>query len=241
MVSDLARYIGEFLEYLDGIGELGNTMVLFISDNGPEAIRRDLFRGEPSRWVQQCCDNSYENLGKGDSYVAYGPNWARAGTVPFRRAKTTAFEGGIHVPAIAWYPSQIAGGTRSNELVTVMDVLPTFLDLAGTEHPGTEYRGRAIEPVRGRSLVPLLSGGAAPKRGDSALGWELSGYRAVRSGDWKLVWDQAQGPQARWQLFDLAADPGELTDLRDAQPEQFESMLAQWDRYATESGVLIVR
>ncbi|MGD8810776.1 MAG: arylsulfatase, partial [Gammaproteobacteria bacterium] len=241
MVSDLDRYIGEFLAYLEDIGELDNTMILFMSDNGPEAIRRDLFRGEPSRWVQECCDNSYENLGSGDSYVAYGPNWARAGAVPYRRAKATAFEGGIHVPAIAWYPAMIEGGTRSDAFATVMDVLPTFLELAETEHPGTEYRGREVAPVRGQSLVPLLSGGAAPQRGEPPVGWELLGHRAVRRGSWKLVWDQAERAQARWKLFNLADDPGELNDLRDSEPERFQNMLAEWDRFATDSGVLIVR
>ncbi len=240
MVSDLDRYIGEFFAYLDDCGELDNTFVLFISDNGPEAIRRDLFRGEPSNWVRECCDNSYANLGAGNSYVAYGPNWARAGAVAFRRDKTTAFEGGIHVPAIAWYPSAIAPGSSTDVFATVMDILPTFLELAGTEHPGSEYRGRPVEPVRGRSLVSLLSGGPAPENA-AGTGWELSHHRGLRHGDWKLVWDQAQGADARWQLFNLADDPGELTDLRAAEPEQFEAMLAEWDRYGRSSGVLIVR
>jgi len=241
MVSDLDRYIGEFMDYLEGIGELDNTLIMFMSDNGPEAIRRDQFRGEPSNWVQECCDNSYDNLGAGDSYVAYGPNWARAGAVAFRRAKTTAFEGGIHVPAIAWYPDMIEAGTHSDAFATVMDVLPTFLELADTSHPGSEYRGRAVEPVQGRSLVALLSGGPAPDRDAEATAWELSGHRAVRRGDWKLVWDQAQRDQARWQLFNLAEDPGELVDLREAQPEQFQVMLAEWDRVSRNNGILVVR
>ena len=240
MVSDLDRYIGQFLEYLDGRGELENTLIVFISDNGPEAIRRDQFRGEPSAWVRQCCDNRYENLGAGDSYVAYGPNWARAGSVAFRRAKATAFEGGIRVPAIAWYPSMIAAGARSHEFASVMDILPTFLELAGTEHPGTQYRGRAIEPVRGRSLVALLSGAAAPLA-PATVGWELLRHRAVRRGDWKLVWDQAQRSEAHWQLFNVAEDPGELNDLRAAEPERFAEMLSQWDQYARTSGVVIVQ
>jgi arylsulfatase len=144
------------------------------------------------------------------------------------------------VPAIAWYPSMIESGARTDEFATVMDILPTFLELAETEHPGSEYRGRAVEPVRGRSLVTLLSGGLAPESPGST-GWELLHHRGVRHGDWKLVWDQTQGAEARWQLFNLTPDPGELLDLRDAEPARFEAMLAEWDQYSRANGVVIVR
>ncbi|HEY8519191.1 MAG TPA: arylsulfatase [Gammaproteobacteria bacterium] len=240
MVSDLDAYIGRFLEYLESIGERDNTFVFFMSDNGPEALRRDLMP-PLSRWVETCCDNSYENLGAGDSYVMYGPNWARAGTVPFRGAKQTAFEGGIRVPAIAHFPGTIQEGVRSDAFATVMDVLPTFLALAGTEHPGESYHGRPVAPVRGRSLLPLLTGERrAVHDQHEYVGWELFGHRAVRRGDWKIVWDPREGEAARWRLFDLARDPGEQHDLSDAEPERFRAMLELWDRYVEESGVILV-
>ena len=239
MVSELDAYIGRFLGYLESIGELDDTVIVFMSDNGPEATRRDLVP-PLSDWVERCCDNSYENLGAGDSYVMYGPNWARASSVPFREAKVTMWEGGIHVPAIVRWPGVVPEGARSDAFATVMDLLPTFLAVAGTEHPGETYRGRAVEPVKGKSLLPVLSTEAdAAHKDTDYVGWELYGQRAVRAGDWKIVLDPREGDGAEWHLFDLARDPGEQNDLREVEPERLEQMRALWERYVRESGVVM--
>jgi arylsulfatase len=239
MVSDLDTYIGRLVDYLDSIGELDDTFIFFMSDNGPEGLRRDL-TAPLSRWVETCCDNSYANLGAGDSYVMYGPHWARAGTVLFRGAKGTAWEGGIRVPAIARWPGNVPQSTRSDAFATVMDLLPTFLSLAGAEHPGNVYRGRAVEPVSGGSLLPVLTREAdAAHADDYYAGWELYGHRAVRQGDWKIVWDPSEGDAAAWHLFNLAQDPGEQVDLRDREPQRLEAMRALWDRYERDNGVIL--
>ena len=240
MVSDLDEYIGRFIAYLESIGELDDTFIFFMSDNGPEGLRRDL-AAPLSDWVAECCDNSYENLGAGDSYVMYGPNWARAGTVPFRDTKASAFEGGIRVPAFAAWPGVVPAGTRSGAFGTVMDLLPTFLELAGTSHPGEAYRERPVAPPRGASLLPLLRGDAdAVHSADYWVGWELYGHRAIRRGDWKIVWDPREGDDAAWKLFNLAEDPGEQQDLAAAAPERLLELQDLWERYVQESGVILV-
>lgn len=238
MVSDLDAYVGRLVDYLDSIGELDESVIVFVSDNGPEALRRDL-RPPLSDWVEVCCDNSYANLGAGDSYVMYGPSWARASSVPFRGAKATMWEGGIHVPAIVRWPGVVPSGTRSDALATIMDLLPTFLDIAGTAHPGGAYRGRAVAPVRGESLLPVLTGETDAVHGDDHVGFELYGHRAVRARDWKIVWDPSERDAARWRLFDLARDPGEQNDLSGVEPERLDAMRALWARYARESGVIL--
>jgi len=240
MVSDLDEHVGRFIAYLDSIGELDDTFIFFMSDNGPEGLRRDL-NPPLSDWVATCCDNSYENLGDGDSYVMYGPNWARAGSAPFRDMKASAFEGGIRVPAFAVWPGVVPEGTRSNAFGTVMDLLPTFLELAGTSHPGTTYRGKPVAPPRGASLLPLLRGDADAVHGpDYWVGWELYGHRAIRRGDWKIVWDPREGDRAAWKLFNIAEDPGEQRDLAAAEPERLRELEALWERYVSENGVILV-
>jgi arylsulfatase len=170
----------------------------------------------------------------------YGPNWASASATPFNRHKFTGFEGGIRVPAFAHYPKKVAPGTRTAAVGTVMDLLPTFLALAGAQHPGDTYRGKPVQRPRGTSLLPVLYGQSKSVHPqDEVLGWELFGHRTVRQGDWKLVWDAAPpAPQRKWQLFDVRRDFQEQRDLSQGNPQQATKMQAAWDTYARDTGVV---
>lgn len=237
MIGDLDEQIGVFVDHLKSIGEFENTFIFFMSDNGPEALRRDL-TPPIYDWVAECCDNSYDNLGKADSYVMYGPNWARASSVAFNRAKMSGYEGGIRVPAFARYPGRVAAGERNNQFTTVMDILPTLLDIADTEHPGDTYRGEPVLAVKGRSMTASLSDPETPVRIENEfVGWELYGHRAIRQGDWKLVWDPTQGENADWQLFNLADDAQEQHDLSETEPARLQAMISLWEQYHAENGL----
>lgn len=239
MVSDLDAYVGQVVDYLERIGELDNTFVMFMSDNGAEASRRDLMP-PISEHIGKEYDHSLDNLGRANSYVMYGANWASVSAAPYSRFKASAFEGGVRVPAFVHYPRMVARGTRSDGVGTVMDLLPTFLALAGAQHPGTTYRGMPIVPIKGVSLLPMLTGETDEVHAaDTVLGWELNGQRSVRQGDWKIVWDQRLAPaERRWQLFDLAADPFEQHDLGESNPAQLAAMQQLWERYDEENGVI---
>src|SRR5690606_6779525 len=133
----------------------------------------DLARNIASQ-VGKAYDHSLENLGSASSYVMYGANWASAGATPFNRHKFTAFEGGTHVPAFVHYPPRVKAGTQSSATGTVMDLLPTFLELAGTAHPGATWRDRQLLPLQGRSLLPVLLGEAdSVHPADTVFGFEL--------------------------------------------------------------------
>jgi arylsulfatase len=238
MVSDLDTYIGQIVAHLEEIGELDNTFIVFMSDNGAESGRASAYE----RWIGECCDQSFDNLGAGNSYVMYGPNWARAGAAPYRRQKATAFEGGIHVPAFATFPGHIAAGTRNDVIGTAMDVMPTFLELAGVTHPAPSYRGTTVEPMRGRSLLPELFGTGDLDNEEYWFGVELFGHRAIRQGDWKIVWDaRAPDGQRGWALFNLAADPAEQNNLSEAEPQRFAAMQRLWHQYERNNGVILTR
>ena len=238
MVSDLDIYIGQLVDYLDSIGELDNTMILFMSDNGAEGWDIERF----ANWRDTCCDNSFENLGAGDSYVLYGRSWARAGAAPYRRQKLSSYEGGVHVPAFARMPGRIEAGTRNDIIGTAMDVMPTFLELAGVEHPAPNYNGRTVEPMKGRSLVPELFGTGELEHDEYWFGIELYGNRLIRQGDWKIVWDpNLPDGERRWQLFNLADDPAEQFDLSARDPERFEAMQKLWHQYERNNGVILTR
>jgi arylsulfatase len=239
MVSDLDTYVGEVIAYLKKSGQYDNTFIMFMSDNGAEPDRRDL--KEPiSKFIGKEYDQSLDNIGSATSYVMYGPNWASAGATPFNRHKFTGFEGGVHVPAFVHFPGKVARGVRSAAMGTVMDLLPTFLDIAGTRHPGATYRGKQVLPPRGTSLLPVFYGTAQGVHAtDEIFGWELFGQRSVRQGNWKLVWDQAEpAAQRRWYLYDLRTDPAEQHDLSKSNPAQLQTMQQVWERYGRETGVI---
>ena len=237
MVSDLDIYVGEVIDYLKEIGEFDNTFIMFMSDNGAEPGRRDLAETYQQH-VGTAYDHSLDNIGAGNSWIMVGPEWATVSSSPSRDHKFTSFEGGYHVPAFAHYPGLIDGGTRSDGLGTVMDLMPTFLALAGTQHPGTLYRDQEILPITSKSLLPILESEASNVHDESEVfGWEIHGYdvRAIRQGDWKVVWDQDyEGPM----LFDLSDNNLERSDLANELPQKLEEMVKLWDQYVEDNDVI---
>lgn len=248
MVDDLDRYVGEVIEYLRKTGEYDDTLIFFLSDNGAEGHWLHQGLQPLQEWSETCCDNSYENMGAADSYVMLGPNWARAATGPYRLFKGFTSEGGIRVPAIVRYPAGSAGSARTSRPLTAMDVMPTVLEAAGIEHPAPRFAGREVLPLQGRSLMPLLENrNRAAEDETFAMGWEFLGKRAYRLGDWKIVWQPAQpewGPwpggirTGQWQLYNLAEDPAERYDLSLERPQKRDEMIALWEAYARDNGVI---
>ena len=142
------------------------------------------------------------------------------------------------MPAFAVYATFAVSGERNSQFATVMDVLPTLLELAGAEPPGETYRDRPILPLKGRSMAATLRSHATPVHDASTyVGWELYDHRAIRQGDWKIVWDADEKPSARWRLFNLASDPQEQNDLSAAEPARLQAMIALWDDYHKENGL----
>lgn len=151
-----------------------------------------------------------------------GPLAQSADNTPLRGGKHTDYEGGVRTPFLVAWPDRLQPGT-SDAVVSSLDVLPTVLAAAGVEAP-------AERPSDGIDLIPVLSGEkpAEPR----TLYWssaEEGGWWAVRSGDWKLV-----AERDRIELFDLAQDPGESTDLSSAHPDQVTRLRALHDAWLAE-------
>jgi arylsulfatase len=244
MVERIDWNVGRVLDHLAARGELEDTVILFLSDNGAEGALIEpvpVFGPKLMEFIAEHYDNRLENIGRPNSYVWYGPRWAQAATAPSRLYKTHTAEGGIRVVAFLTSPALARQGQISHAFATAMDVAPTLLELAGVDHPGETWGGRRIEPPRGRSMGAYLRGEADHVHDDSiATGWELFGRCAIRRGDWKaLRLPPPDGPGC-WQLYDLAADPGETEDLAEAEPERLAGLVRDWEAYVAETGVLIV-
>jgi len=243
MVDRMDYNVGRVIDYLSRSGELDNTVVIFLSDNGAEGaiVEAMPLRGpQIAAQIEKHCDNSLDNLGRPTSFIWYGPRWAQAATAPSRLHKAFTTQGGIRVPGFITWPGFARQGQIGTAFSTVMDIAPTLLELAGTSHPGTAYRGREVAPMRGRSLVGYLSGAADTVHdADTGTGWELFGRRAIRQGNWKALHLPAPYGPGSWQLYDLASDPGEVDDLAAARPDKLAELLALWDRYVEETGVIL--
>jgi arylsulfatase len=243
MVDRMDWNIGRVVDYLAETGELDDTVVIFMSDNGAEGAiveAMPLHGAQIVAQIEKYCDNSLDNLGRPNSFIWYGPRWAQAATAPSRLHKAFTAEGGIRVVGFATWPGFARQREIGTAFATVMDIAPTVLELAGAEHPGTTYRGREVAPMRGQSLVPYLSGDAeAVHDAVTSTGWELFGRRAIRQGDWKALHLPEPYGTGAWQLYDLSTDRGEIDDLAAARPDKLAELLALWDRYVEDNGVVL--
>ena len=237
MIENMDRQIGRVLDHLKASGELDNTFVFFMSDNGADGNSvYDVARTR--EWIHKDMDNSTANIGKPGSFIEYGPGWAQVGMSPFKLYKSFMYEGGISVPAIAWGPG-INGGTLKREFAHVMDVAPTIYELAGATHPGTRYQGREVLPLRGKSMLPYLQGKTKAVRGkDDAVGWELGGRKALRKGDWKIVYANKPWGTGDWELYNIARDRTESNNLATQNPAKLNELVASWKQYVAETGTL---
>lgn len=238
MVDNMDHNIGRLLNHLEAKGEIENTVILFMSDNGADGNSPEVLP-KNKEWIATEFDNSLENMGRPNSYVWYGPQWGQVGTTPFPIFKGFTAQGGIQAPAIVKIPGVHAKNEINRTVFSVMDVMPTFLDLAGIEVPKSPYNNREIYSIQGLSMLAALNDESADKSFKSrTLGWELFGRSAVRKGDWKIELHEVPYGTGTWQLFNLAVDPAATTDLASSNPEKLKEMLVEWKSYVDLNGVL---
>jgi arylsulfatase len=238
MVSNLDHHVGLLLDYLEAAGLLENTLVVFMSDNGAAAedFYNDTERPALSNYLRAHYDNALENMGRPNSFVSYGPQWAEAGSAPFQRHKGYAMEGGITAPMIVAGPGVSGAGSINRAYLTVMDLAPTFLVLADATYPAAE----GIAPMRGESLVEFLAGRTAAAHAPDYVTVHAHGGRvALRQGRWKLTNLEPPFDESVLALYDIETDPGETQDLRAAQPEKFDELLAIWRVERRAQGIVL--
>jgi len=246
MVENLDFHIGLLIDHLKQIGEYENTIFIVFGDNGAEG--NDLFEmiaGAPgsrdylfaaTRW-SQTHPNAWGDPG---SWLAYGPMWAQVSMTPFSQYKALMAEGGIRNALIVAGPAvHRPKGSINQGVMHVADIMPTLLEIAGTSYPKT-YNGKPMLPPFGKSWGAVLAGQAdSPRTDQDVLAWEVFGNRAVRQGNWKLRWEIRPLGTGDWELFDLAADPGELKNLAAERPDKVKEMIALWDDYARNNNVIL--
>ena len=225
MVENFDFHVGRLISYLRKSGQYENTIIIFSSDNGSDSSNRD---------TSFEVDNSLENIGRANSYVAISA-WADAHTAPFKWHKGTQAEGGIRVPAFIHYGSLTNKSGIDNRFITIMDVMPTFLELAESKRPETSYKGRAILPVPGVSFASLIHGDETVQEhhaGDKSVWYSQALYQQ----EWKLARPGRDEDSQDWLLFNLRKDPSETTNLANEYPELLAEMVSEWTRIGEQAG-----
>jgi arylsulfatase len=238
MVENMDYHFGRVVNFLKDVGEYDNTIVVFLSDNGPNPWYSEDYPGNlGSEWFAQF-DNSIDNLGQPMSHYAYGMGWGSASAGPLDLFKMTVGEGGIRTPLLIAGPN-VRGGRQVDAFAYVWDLMPTILDYAGIAHPG-EFRGREVERMRGRSLTGVLAGSTeAVYDDDEFVGGEMQDGKWIRRGPYKAVSVSPPYGLGTWQLYDVVNDPGETRDLSEEQPDTLSELRAAWDHYASDVGVVL--
>ncbi len=264
MIDIMDQGIGRIIAALEETGQLDNTIILYMQDNGgcaepvltnrmakPLTEEQKVLKPYPPdhiltvRKPEYTRDGRFIRSGRGvmagpaDTWVAYGEEWANASNTPFRLYKSYVHEGGIATPLIVHWPSGLKKtGAIVDEPGHLIDIMPTCLELAGVNYP-RKFNGATATPPEGLSLLPAFEG---KKLDREFLFWEHEGNRAIRMGKWKLV-QQLPEPmhfkpddENRWELYDLEKDPSETEDLAPIYPERVKEMAARWEKEALRLG-----
>jgi arylsulfatase len=225
MVDRVDQNIGKLLQKLKDLKKDDNTLIVFISDNGAQGGYNISGRRKPQR-------NSGP-MGTAGSYGYQEQNWAYVSNTPLNNYKNDMHEGGISAPFIAWFPKQIKGGNIAKGTAHLIDLAPTFYELAGASYP-KQFNGVTPNPLAGKSLVPVLLGKDAEVNRGTPIFWERAGNRAVRQDNWKLV---SSYPGYKWELYDLSKDRGETTDVSAQHTDIVNELSTKYFEWAKKTGV----
>ena len=202
-----------------------NTLIVFISDNGAPA--------EDVAHYGNRAGNNKGPVGTAGSFESQGKNWSYVSNTPFRSFKSFAYEGGISSPLIAWFPAKIKAGSIAKGTAHLIDLAPTFYELAGVKYPDS-YDNVKTNPLPGKSLTNLFFNGQELNR-EQPIFWERAGNRAVRKGKWKLV---SIYPSYTWELYDIEADRGENQNVANRNSLVVDELSKLYFEWAHQNGVV---
>ncbi len=263
MIDIMDQGIGRIITALEQKGELENTIIFYMHDNGgcaepvgtdkketpmtaeqkiPKPYSYDSIN--PEKEVIYTRDGRFVRRGKGvipggaDTWTGYSIEWANVSNTPFREYKHWAHEGGIASPLVVHFPKGFrAKGQLRTQPSHLIDIMATCLDITGVTYP-TQFNGNAIQPFEGKSLVLAFKN--KPIQRDLIF-WEHEGNRAIRVNNWKLVSKTqrnrvfTEGDEKAWELYDMDNDPSETKDLAAQNPQKVKEMAEKWETEAVRT------
>lgn len=241
------HHIGRFIHYLEEIGQLDNTLIVFLSDNGACGLGGQ--EGIVNSWTASynALPETFEKklerideIGGPNAKNHYPAGWAHVGNTPLKWYKTYTHAGGIRCPLIIHYPEKTKErGAIRTQYHHVSDIVPTILELIDSKAPET-YKGIKQKPIYGTSLLYTLNNGDEPTR-KKIQHYEINGNRAIWKEGWKAVSRHVKGTSINddnWELYDAENDFSEFYNLADQYPEKLQELIDQWWMEAEKYDVL---
>jgi arylsulfatase len=227
MIDNIDQNLGRLFAHLEETGELDDTLIMFLSDNGASAETVEKGDGE---------------IGAIDRWTSIDGHWANVSNVPFKAYKNSSFEGGVVTPFIARWPGVVrAGGPVNETSAHLVDIMATVVDISGASYPEI-LRGEQVGPMDGVSLLPAFRDGTVERGQPVFLEWR--GGRAVIDGPWKLVMQEVRPPDARtglwefstqeWELYDLSTDRTEINNLAASNPDKLAELVGKYESWWAE-------
>lgn len=240
--------IGRLVAFLDELGELEDTLIFLLSDNGASQEGGPIGVLDTMKWFNGTPESLEESVARLDEIGRPGSNanypwgWAQVGNTPLKRYKQNTHGGGVRDPLVVHWPAGISdrGGIR-RQFAHVVDLVPTVLEIVGASAPEV-HAGVPQMPVHGTSLrYAFLPEGADAPTAKTTQHFEMFGHRGIWSDGWKAVAYHEKGTpfdDDRWELYHVDEDFSECHDLADAQPEKLAEMVGLWWAEAERFGVL---
>ncbi len=240
MIDRMDQGIGRIINTLKKTGQLDNTLIVFLSDNGasPEDAMRygeGFDRPGQTRDGRKIVYPIYKKVmpGPQTSFTSIGQRWANVANTPYQFAKESSYEGGVRTPMIAFWPAGLKArkGSLTKETGHVIDFMATFVELAGAKYPAN-YQGNTIKPLQGQSFAAVLKGQNAQQ--PRLLFNEHFGAKYARSGDWKIV---AKPNEKGWHLYKISEDQSELNNLAAQYPDKVKELDQLYQNWAAQNNV----
>ena len=211
MIDRVDQNLGRLFAKVKELGEWDNTLIMFLTDNGACSEQPNTTPDIPP--------------GPVESYRTVSVGWANASNTPYRKFKSTDYEGGIRTPFIAHWPGVIKPG-MTNQVGHIIDISATFRDITGAKYP-KQIEGKKTKPPVGKSLLPIFKGDE--RKPHKEIFWRFNRANAVRQGDLKVV-----RAGKVWELYDLKADPTETKNLAKERPMKTAELSQMWEDWNEE-------
>ena len=237
--------LGRLFSYLESSGQLDNTIILLLADNGasqeggPQGVSDEPRLFGPRDDLDEVQSRLHE-IGGPRSASNYPWGWAQVGNTPLRWYKQNTHGGGVRVPLIAHWPQGIAerGGIRT-QFHHVTDVLPTVLETLGVDQP-KQRQGLEQLPIAGTSFSYAFDDASASTTKDAQY-FEMFGHRGIWVDGWKAVTWHGYGTEFsddEWELYHVDEDFSETNNLAEQEPERLRALIDRWWIEAGKHGVL---